>query len=366
MICKEGSIDVISIGGGAGGVTTASSSNNSANSQQQLNGVLGEGRGSIATITNGGHNTLQHRRKSQLITFSSSSCDIKNSLSHEYIMVTSNNNNNTSSSAAASNSNSCSSNTNNARGSIGSGGSQMTNGDGGGSGGRHTTRLSFAEEDIMIIPHQQSSSQQQQQHQQVAHQNGSLSGSGSGSNASACGSVGHGNDLDDDEVFRRHSLEVDEEAQDALFNEEYGTHIDAKSSNANNDDSGGGSYEDSHALHSSLGGSNRNSLEKDDDEIEVDVISTDASCYDQLLGSSCNTRNDDDEIATLVGDSDNYTKLSKHAMKTSLNGGLVMGGSYAGVVNGSTGVGGGLGETGGGIIYANPFMDDEGIAESGM
>lgn len=352
MICKEGSIDVISIvgGGGSSGGCNTTNSSNSANSQQHLNGigVGGESRGSIATITNG-HNTLQHRRKSQLITFSSSSCDIKNSLSHEYIMV--NNNTPTTNSSSSTNGGTFS-HPNNARGSTGSG-SQM--------GGAHNaTRLSFAEEDIMIIPHQQQQPQQQQaqvqlQHQQqqqlVQQQNGSLSGSGS--NASACGSMGHGHELEDD-VFRRHSLEVDEEAQDALFNEEYGTHIDAKSSNANNDDSGGGSYEDSHALHSSLGGSNRNSLEKDDDEIEVDVISTDASCYDQLLGSSCNTRNDDDEIATIVGDSDNYTKLSKHAMKTSSLNGVV--GSYSGVVNGSTGGSNGLGETGGGIIYANPFM----------
>ena len=316
MICKEGSIDVISIGGN-GGMNT---SNNSANSQQMPNG-------SAMTITNG-HNTLQHRRKSQLITFSASSCDIKNSLSHEIIMVNNNLNMNTN----VNTNNSCNTAPPNIGrgslvGSIGSSTQIQAN----------NTRLSFAEEDIMTIP------QNGQQHQQ--QQNGSLTGSGSGS-GSGCESVGAQNNNDlEDEVFRRNSLEVDEEAQEALYNEDYGTHIETKSNNAN-DDSGGGSYEDSHALHSSLGGSNRNSLEKDDDDIDVDVISTDVSCYDQLLGSSCNTRNDEDEIATIVGDGDNYTKLSKHALKTGLNGG----GSY-GVVNGS----GGLGENGG-IIYANPFM----------
>lgn len=316
MICKEGSIDVISIGG------SGNTSNNSANSQQMLQHHHQHHHGGATTITNG-HNTLQHRRKSQLITFSASSCDIKNSLSHEIIMV---NNNNTNASNGGNNTHT------NGRGSIvgsiGSGTQIHTN-----------TRLSFAEEDIMIIP--------QHNQQQQSQQNGSISGSGSGSGNGSVGG-GHNNDLEDD-VFRRHSLEVDEEAQEALFNEEYGTHIETKSNNAN-DDSGGGSYEDSHALHSSLGGSNRNSLEKDedDDDIEVDVISTDVSCYDQLLGSSCNTRNDDDDIATIVGDGENYTKLSKHSIKASLNGGGV--GSY-GVVNGS----GGLGENGG-IIYANPFM----------
>lgn len=316
MICKEGSIDVISIGNGSG----VNTSNNSANSQQMHHG-------GATTITNG-HNTLQHRRKSQLITFSASSCDIKNSLSHEIIMV--NNNSNTNSNGI----NSQNGTTNAGRGSIGS--NTQIHGN---------TRLSFAEEDILILPQNGQLQQQlQQHHHHHLQQNGSLSGSGTGS-GSGCESVGgHHNELEDD-VFRRHSLEVDEEAQEALYNEEYGTHIETKSNNAN-DDSGGGSYEDSHALHSSLGGSNRNSLEKDDDDIDVDVISTDASCYDQLLGSSCNTRNDDDEIATIVGDGENYTKLSKHALKATLNGG----GSY-GVVNGS----GGHGENGG-IIYANPFM----------
>lgn len=324
MICKEGSIDVISIGKSSGGNT----SNNSANSQQMHHG-------GAATITNG-HHTLQHRRKSQLITFSASSCDIKNSLSHEIIMINSNSN------VTANGINGQHSGANNGRGSfVGSIGSSNTQ--------LHTnTRLSFAEEDIMIIPQngplQQQQQQKQQPHNQQRQKNGSLTGSGTGSGSGSESVGGHNNDLED-EVFRRHSMEVDEEAQEALFNEEYGTHIETKSNNAN-DDSGGGSYEDSHALHSSLGGSNRNSLEKDDDDIDVDVISTDVSCYEQLLGSSCNTRNDDDENATIVGDGENYTKLSKHALKASLNGG----GSY-GVVNGS----GGLGENGG-IIYANPFM----------
>lgn len=330
MICKEGSIDVISIGNNSGnGSGGGNTSNNSANSQQMHHG---------GASTNG-HNTLQHRRKSQLITFSASSCDIKNSLSHEIIMV---NNNANSNANNGSNQNGIN---HNHRGSIvGSIGSNTQI--------HNNTRLSFAEEDIMIIP-QNGQHQQQVQHQQQIHiqhqQNGSLSGSGTGSGSESVG-VGHNHELEDD-VFRRHSLEVDEEAQEALYNEEYGTHIETKSNNAN-DDSGGGSYEDSHALHSSLGGSNRNSLEKDDDDIDVDVISTDVSCYDQLLGSSCNTRNDDDEIATIVGDGENYTKLSKHGLKTSLNGGVVGGCSY-GVVN--SGSGGGVGENGG-IIYANPFM----------
>lgn len=172
-------------------------------------------------------------------------------------------------------------------------------------------------------------------------------------------------------------VDVDEDVE-LYMHDEFETHIDTKSNNAN-DDSGGGSYEDSHALHSSLGGSNRNSLEKDDDDIEVDVISTDVSCYDQLLGSSCNTRNgDDDDIATLVGDGDtNYatTKLCKGLGLSGggLNGGgggatgsgggnassgVGIGGNGSSSVNGGGVLGNGVGsETGnGGIIYANPFM----------
>ncbi|KAL5277337.1 hypothetical protein ACFFRR_002530 [Megaselia abdita] len=85
-------------------------------------------------------------------------------------------------------------------------------------------------------------------------------------------------------------------------------------------DSGGGSYEDSNPMHGSGGstsGSHRNSLEKDDED---DVISTDVSCYDQLIASTkLEEANVDEE----------YLKK-------------------------------------GGGVYANPFLDDEGIAESGM
>jgi len=99
----------------------------------------------------------------------------------------------------------------------------------------------------------------------------------------------------------------------------------------------------------------------------VDVISTDVSCYDQLLGSSCNTRNgDDDDIATLVGDGDySTTKLSKASRLSGAGvGGLVVSGGGGGTaigggiaVNGGGVLGNGVGsEAGGGIIYANPFM----------
>ncbi|XP_054727109.1 tyrosine-protein phosphatase 10D-like [Anastrepha obliqua] len=331
MICKEGAIDVISIGGNVVHTTN----------------TFGVGAGGNHHNSNGGnnsmngHHTLQHRRKSQLITFSASSCDIKNSLSHEVILV--NNNGNSNSNSNAGNSSGGNSVVSGPRGSIVgsiSNGSAVIIGNGSagsGSAGGGNVRLSFAEEDIMIVANG------------TAGGGGSISVSGSGS-----GGSGSGNDGDiDDDVFRRRSIDVDEDEEEAeddgLFDDVYGTHIDV--AHNPNDDSGGGSYEDSHAMHSSLAGSNRNSLEKDDDDIEADVISTDVSCYDQLLGSSCNTRNDEDEIATLVGEGDNYTKLCKTVVKgkAALNG----------VGNG------GIGENGG-IIYANPFMDDEGIAESGM
>lgn len=327
MICKEGAIDVISIGG---------------NVVHNTNTLGGSGAGNHHNTNGGnnsmnGHHTLQHRRKSQLITFSASSCDIKNSLSHEIILVNSNGNsvNNGGSGVTAVG--------NGPRGSIvgsisNSSAVVIGNGSSGsGSGGGGNARLSFAEEDIMIVTNGSGSGC------------GGVGGGGSASvsGGSGSGGSGSGNDGDlDDDVFRRRSLDVDEddededvEEDDGLFDDVYGTHIDV-AHNAN-DDSGGGSYEDSHAMHSSLAGSNRNSLEKDDDDIEADVISTDVSCYDQLLGTSCNTRNDEDEIATLVGEGESYTKLCKTGVKgtTTLNG-----------------VGsGGVGENGG-IIYANPFL----------
>ncbi|KAM8720683.1 hypothetical protein ACLKA7_006685 [Drosophila subpalustris] len=359
MICKEGNsiIDMIDVKHQDQGTTGMGNNNNNMTTSLPANG----------------YTTLQHRRKSQLITFSASSCDIKNSLSHELI--------------------------------ANGGYASAANATGGGSStraSRANVRLSFAEEDVMILP------QQQQQSEIV-----------------------------EDEVFRRRSLlevelgvevgeelelqleedeeeeEIEEEEEmieedvELYMHDEFETHIDAKSNNAN-DDSGGGSYEDSHALHSSLGGSNRNSLEKDDDDIEVDVISTDVSCYDQLLGSSCNTR--DDDIATLIGDGDNnyhqhqhqhnqhhhhnhqnqhQTKLGKtttvvNSTLAPTSSALIHGAGNnshngVGVLNGVNGVvpaaadpagnGSGSGSNGsgsGGIIYANPFMDDEGIAESGM
>ncbi|KAH8270980.1 hypothetical protein KR044_007519 [Drosophila immigrans] len=251
---------------------------------------------------NGGYTTLQHRRKSQLITFSASSCDIKNSLSHDL--------------------------------------------------NRTNVRLSFAEEDVMILPP-----------------------------ATATTTT------TEDDVFRRRSLlevelgieagedgvelqleEEELEEEDLYLHDEFETHIDAKSNNAN-DDSGGGSYEDSHALHSSLGGSNRNSLEKDedededeDDDIEVDVISTDVSCYDQLLGSSCNTTrngddNDNDDIATLIGDGDRdtYGKLSANVASNAASN--AQSNTQSNALNAAEAGGNGGGGGGNcGIIYANPFM----------
>ncbi|XP_026846384.1 tyrosine-protein phosphatase 10D-like [Drosophila persimilis] len=246
-----------------------------------------------------GYNTLQHRRKSQLITFSSSSCDIKNSLSHEHIS---------------------------------NGG---TGGTGSNRASRANVRLSFAEEDVMIIPQQHPQHTQHTQHPQddeVFVRRRSLLEVELGVEVGEEGELVPQLELDeeeeeDEDEEEEEELNVDEdhdeEDVELYMHDEFETHIDAKSNNAN-DDSGGGSYEDSHALHSSLGGSNRNSLEKDDDDIEVDVISTDVSCYDQLLGSSCNTRNgDDDDIATLMGDADSNYATTK-LCKTSLHHGILM------------------------------------------
>lgn len=336
MICKEGAIDVISIGG---------------NVVHTTNTLRGSGVGNYHNTNGGinsmnGHHTLQHRRKSQLITFSASSCDIKNSLSHEIILVNSNVN------SANIGGSGVGGVGNGPRGSISNNSAVViSNGSSGsGSAAGGNARLSFAEEDIMIVTTGTGGSG-------CCGGSGGGGGSASVSGGSGSGGSGSGNDGDlDDDVFRRRSLDVDEDDEDGdededededveeddgdgLFDDVYGTHIDV-AHNAN-DDSGGGSYEDSHAMHSSLAGSNRNSFEKDDDDIEADVISTDVSCYDQLLGTSCNTRNDEDEIATLVGEGESYTKLCKTGTKgtTTLNG-----------------VGsGGVGENGG-IIYANPFL----------
>ncbi|XP_030079419.1 tyrosine-protein phosphatase 10D-like [Drosophila hydei] len=255
-----------------------------------------------------GYNTLQHRRKSQLITFSASSSDIKNSLSHELITA--------------------------------------------------SGRLSYAEEQQPVAAPASTPTAEQEDEEEEEEE-----------------------DVEEEE---EDGLVV-EDVEDVLYmHDEFETHIDAKSNNAN-DDSGGGSYEDSHALHSSLGGSNRNSLEKDDDDIEVDVISTDVSCYDQLLGSSCNTRHgDDDDLATLIGDTDHLIKAKGHsagnAAAAAAAGGGGGGGAGGAVGLGGVAVGVGLGMAGitataaaalgkcalepgstvgngnGGIIYANPFM----------
>ncbi|KAH8245940.1 hypothetical protein KR038_007037, partial [Drosophila bunnanda] len=314
--------------------------------------------------TTNGYNTLQHRRKSQLITFSSSSCDIKNSLSHEHIA----NGTGTGSGSGAT-------------GSSSSSGSNRAS--------RANVRLSFAEEDVMILPQNHNPSQD---NDDVFVRRRSLLEVELGVEVGEDGElVPHelDGDLEEEDEGEEDvdcvDVDVDEDVE-LYMHDEFETHIDTKSNNAN-DDSGGGSYEDSHALHSSLGGSNRNSLEKDDDDIEVDVISTDVSCYDQLLGSSCNTRNgDDDDIATLVGDGDSNYATTKLCKGLGLSGsGLVTGaGSGAGAGGGGNNVGGlgggsagagvGIGsngssvngggvlgngvgsEAGGGIIYANPFM----------
>ncbi|KAH8367646.1 hypothetical protein KR084_000932 [Drosophila pseudotakahashii] len=342
MICKDskgGNIDVLEF---------------ESQQQQQLQQPIQGGHTMTTISAVNGYNTLQHRRKSQLITFSSSSCDIKNSLSHEYI----------------NGSNGSSANSNGAAGSGGSGSNRAS---------RANVRLSFAEEDVMILPqsHQQSSNHQEDE---VFTRRRSLLEVELGVEVGEDGElVTHELEEDLEEEEEDEEDEDEDEDEELYMHDEFETHIDTKSNNAN-DDSGGGSYEDSHALHSSLGGSNRNSLEKDDDDIEVDVISTDVSCYDQLLGSSCNTRNgDDDDIATLVGDGDYATtKLCKASRLTSggLSGGLVVAGAGGGGAgNGGGGGGGGIGgiggigvngggvlgngvgsEAGGGIIYANPFM----------
>ncbi|KAH8275999.1 hypothetical protein KR018_007085 [Drosophila ironensis] len=339
MICKDGKME---------GVVTANATGNLHSSN----------------ATNG-YNTLQHRRKSQLITFSSSSCDIKNSLSHEHISGQ------------------------NGVGLNGvMGGVAAPGGPGSATGSNRTSRanvrLSFAEEDVMIQP----ASHDQTDADDVFTRRRSLLEVELGVEVGEEGEMvpqemdedleEEDDDDDDDDEEEAEDEDAEEDVELYMHDVEFETHIDTKSNNAN-DDSGGGSYEDSHALHSSLGGSNRNSLEKDDDDIEVDVISTDVSCYDQLLGSSCNTRNgDDDDIATLVGDGDtNYatTKLCKGFVGSGLGGGGGAtgpggglgsggGGGPGGGVPGATGLNGGgvLGNgvgsetTGGGIIYANPFM----------
>lgn len=64
------------------------------------------------------------------------------------------------------------------------------------------------------------------------------------------------------------------------------TNIEEEDEEEEVNDSGGGSYEDSNPMQGSGGsttGSHRNSLEKDDED---DVISTDVSCYDQLIAST--------------------------------------------------------------------------------
>ncbi|KAH8323081.1 hypothetical protein KR074_001841 [Drosophila pseudoananassae] len=292
---------------------------------------------STGVIATNGYNTLQHRRKSQLITFSSSSCDIKNSLSHEHI-------------------------------SANGGGGTVPGGSGSNRTSRANVRLSFAEEDVMIQPSQAD----QEAEEEVFVRRRSLLEVELGVEVGEEGELVPqelDEDLEEEDEDEEDEIVVEHDDEDVelyMHDVEFETHIDTKSNNAN-DDSGGGSYEDSHALHSSLGGSNRNSLEKDDDDIEVDVISTDVSCYDQLLGSSCNTRNgDDDDIATLVGDGDsNYatTKLCK-GFAGGGGGGLSAAGAGLGVAGTGTGLNGGgvLGNgvgsetAGGGIIYANPFM----------
>lgn len=346
MICREGSsIDI-----------------DSKEQLQQQQQQVGNNIMTTSLPASHGYATLQHRRKSQLITFSASSCDIKNSLSHEKIMGAGGA---TVAGAGA------------GPGSAGAGAATT----GAGGSGAGSVRLSFAEEDVLILPPQL----QQQQPEEVFRRRSLLE---------VEVGVEAGEDQLEEQQLVEHLVEVDEDVdEDAeeeeehedddveeddvvelYLHDEFETHIDAKSNNAN-DDSGGGSYEDSHALHSSLGGSNRNSLEKDDDDIEVDVISTDVSCYDQLLGSSCNTRNgDDDDIATLIGDGDNYNKLGAVLSgpggvgNGGAGGGVATGGITAGVGVGSikATVGGGtcgLGSSGatetgvgGGVIYANPFM----------
>ncbi|TDG43124.1 hypothetical protein AWZ03_010445 [Drosophila navojoa] len=337
MICKEGSrVDIDSKEG--------------VQSQQSAAPIM------TSSLPPNGYNTLQHRRKSQLITFSASSSDIKNSLSHELITASGR------LSYAEEQQQSAAPATPTA--STPTGEQEVYSRRSLEMGEELALQLEEdeegEEEEEEEAEEQAQEAVEQQQHQQQQP-----------------------DEEDDEEV--EDGLVV-EDVEDVLYmHDEFETHIDAKSNNAN-DDSGGGSYEDSHALHSSLGGSNRNSLEKDDDDIEVDVISTDVSCYDQLLGSSCNTRHgDDDDLATLIGDSDHLVKGQKgHAAATAAaNGGA--GGVGNGLGNaaghgGMGGMGGGGGAAGkcalepgsnvgngnGGIIYANPFMDDEGIAESGM
>ncbi|XP_017869395.1 PREDICTED: tyrosine-protein phosphatase 10D-like [Drosophila arizonae] len=300
MICKEGSrVDIDSKEG--------------MQSQQAAAPIM------TSSLPPNGYNTLQHRRKSQLITFSASSSDIKNSLSHELITA--------------------------------------------------SGRLSYAEEQQQpaapATPTASTPTAEQEVYSRRSLEMGEelalqLEEDEEGEEAEAEEQAQEAieqqqhqqqqqDEEDDEEV--EDGLVV-EDVEDVLYmHDEFETHIDAKSNNAN-DDSGGGSYEDSHALHSSLGGSNRNSLEKDDDDIEVDVISTDVSCYDQLLGSSCNTRHgDDDDLATLIGDNDHLVKGQKgHAAATAAANAAAALGKCA-LEPGSN-----VGNGNGGIIYANPFM----------
>lgn len=83
---------------------------------------------------------------------------------------------------------------------------------------------------------------------------------------------------------------------DVNYDDDFDTNSNLEAINA--DDSGGGSYEDSNPMQ----GSQRNSLEKDDyddEEDEIDVISTDVSCYDQVM---INNRHADEGIIVIADD----------------------------------------------------------------
>lgn len=94
-------------------------------------------------------------------------------------------------------------------------------------------------------------------------------------------------------ILKRTSfIDCAEEASEDLPNDliedldVFHTNIEEEDEEEEVNDSGGGSYEDSNPMQGSGGstsGSHRNSLEKDDDD---DVISTDVSCYDQLIAST--------------------------------------------------------------------------------
>lgn len=334
MICKEGSrVDIDSKDG--------------MQSQTQTAAPI-----MTSSLPPNGYNTLQHRRKSQLITFSASSSDIKNSLSHELITASGRLSYAEEPQQSAAPATPTAS-TPTAEQEVYSRRSLEM-------GEELALQLEEdedEEEEGEDVEEEEAEEQAQEAVEQQQHQ--------------------HQQQADEDDEEEEDGIVV-EDVEDVLYmHDEFETHIDAKSNNAN-DDSGGGSYEDSHALHSSLGGSNRNSLEKDDDDIEVDVISTDVSCYDQLLGSSCNTRHgDDDDLATLIGDNDHLVKGQKgHAAATAAANGGAGGvgnglGSAAAAGHGGMGSGAaaaalgkcalepgsnGIGNGNGGIIYANPFM----------